>query len=58
MSLSNMPHSFAKAVEVIISSPVTIITLTEAILHFSTESLTLSLKESLMPKIPKKTMSY
>ena len=46
------------AVAVIILSPVTIITLTEASWHFSTDSLTSCLKESLRPKMPIKTNSY
>ena len=58
ISSPKIPHSFAIAVAVIILSPVTIITLTEASLHFWTASLTPSLKESLIPKTAKKTKSY
>ena len=58
ISSPKIPHSLAIEVAVIILSPVTMITLTEASAHFFTASLTPSRKESFIPKTAKNTKLY
>lgn len=50
-----IPHSLAIALAVLLLSPVTILTLIPAVLHYFTAKGTSSLKISFIPKIPNKT---